>query len=174
MEDAIEGAVRALSQRVFAESSALRAGAKMGATVTMGLFVPPRLYISHLGDSRAYLLRDGRLTRLTRDHSVVATLIKRGIITPDQAVGHPMRGQLTRYVGMGSEAKPDISLTKPKPGDVFLLCTDGLTNEVSEQRLAELILEAEGLSTACRSLVDEANRSGGRDNITAVLARVRA
>ena len=174
MQEAISDAVRVLNHRLRSESSALTDGAKMGATLTMGLCAPPRLYVAHLGDSRAYILRAGRLIRLTHDHSVVGTLLERGIITPDQAVGHPMRGQLTRYVGMGGNAGPDVTRTRPEAGDLIVLCTDGLTDEISEERACELLTEADGLSAACRALVDEANRMGGGDNITVMLVRWNA
>jgi serine/threonine protein phosphatase PrpC len=174
MHGAIEDAIRVLNHRLRSESSALPDGAKMGATLTMVLCVPPRLYVAHLGDSRAYVLRAGRLIRLTHDHSVVSTLLERGIITPEQAAGHPMRGQLTRYVGMGGNAGPEISRMRPETGDLVVLCTDGLTDEVPEQRICELVLEADGSSAACQALVDEANRLGGSDNITVILARWNA
>ena len=174
VERAVAQAVQALSQRILAESSGLDYGAKMGATLTMILWVPPRMYVAHVGDSRAYLLRSGRLTRLTHDHSVVGTLVERGIITPDQAVGHPMRGQLTRYVGMSGSLRPDVSRMRPETGDMVLLCTDGLSDQVPDERICELVLRADGLSAACHALIEEANDAGGRDNITAMLATLGA
>jgi protein phosphatase len=171
IEAALEDAIRVLSHRVREEASTLGDGAKMGATLTMALAAPPRLHTAHIGDSRAYLLRRGRLSRLTHDHSVVGTLLERGIISAEQAIGHPMRGQLTRYVGMGGKVLPDVSHTEPKRGDLILLCTDGLTNEIPDERIRELLQGTDRLVAACRELVDEANRAGGRDNITVVLAR---
>jgi serine/threonine protein phosphatase PrpC len=170
----IGDAIRVLNHRLRSESSALPGGAKMGATLTMVLCMPPRLYVAHLGDSRAYLLRAGRLVRLTHDHSVVGTLLERGIITLQQAAGHPMRGQLTRYVGMGGNSGADISRMRLEAGDLVVLCTDGLTDEVPEQRICEIVLEADGLCAACKALVAEANRLDGSDNITVMLARWNA
>jgi protein phosphatase len=168
---AVADAVRTLNYRIRAEASGLGGVARMGATLTMVLFVERHAYVAHVGDSRAYLLRDGRLRRLTRDHSVVGTLVERGIITPEQAANHPMRGQLVRYVGMGGDAGPDVAAICPQGGDLILLCTDGLTAEVGDAQIREMILGADGMAEACHALVDAANRAGGFDNTTVMLVR---
>jgi protein phosphatase len=123
-----------------------------------------------MGDSRMYLHRQGRLSLLTHDHSLVALLLRRGEITPDQAKDHPARGKLSRYVGMETEVYPDIRAVHLVQGDRLLLCTDGLTGTVSEQEIAAILGQPVEPESACRSLIDAANAAGGRDNITVLVA----
>ena len=145
----------------------------MGTTVTAAALAGDRhLQLAHVGDSRAYLLRDGSLEQLTTDHTVVGELVRRGRLTPAQAAVHPERSILTRAVGLD----PRIPVDTPDPvelqaGDQVLLCSDGLTEAVDEDRIAELLsAEADG-NAACQALIDAANTAGGPDNITVVLLR---
>jgi PPM family protein phosphatase len=145
----------------------------MGTTVTAAAVAGDRLVqLAHVGDSRAYLLRDGSLEQLTTDHTVVGELVRRGRLTPAQAAVHPERSILTRAVGLD----PRIPVDTPDPvelqaGDQVLLCSDGLTEAVDEDRIAELLsAEADG-NVACQALIDAANTAGGPDNITVVLLR---
>jgi serine/threonine protein phosphatase PrpC len=130
------------------------------------------LQLAHVGDSRAYLLRDGSLAQLTTDHTVVAELVRRGRLTPEQAAIHPERSILTRAVGLD----PRVPVDTPDPlelhdGDQVLLCSDGLTEAVHDDQIAELLSAAGDGDAACRSLIDAANAAGGPDNITVVLLR---
>jgi protein phosphatase len=125
-----------------------------------------------VGDSRAYLLRDGSLEQLTTDHTVVAELVRRGRLTPAQAAIHPERSILTRAVGLD----PRIPVDTPDPlelqdGGQILLCSDGLTEAVDDDQIAELLATTHDGDAACRSLIDAANAAGGPDNITVVLLR---
>jgi protein phosphatase len=146
----------------------------MGTTVTAAAAVAGGrlLQLAHVGDSRAYLFRDGSLEQLTTDHTVVGELVRRGRLTPAQAAVHPERSILTRAVGLD----PRIPVDTPDPvelqaGDQVLLCSDGLTEAVDEDRIAELLsAEADG-NAACQALIDAANTAGGPDNITVVLLR---
>jgi protein phosphatase len=159
-----------LSRKVR-EQSAGRAGlAGMGATVVAVSLQGNRAYVAHMGDSRLYLHRMGRLQLLTHDHSLVALLLRREEITPAEARDHPARGKLSRYVGMETEVYPDVRALRLTPGDRLLLCTDGLTGMVSDEDVAAILKTAAEPESACRSLVDAANARGGRDNVTVLVA----
>ena len=145
----------------------------MGTTVTAAALAGERhLQLAHVGDSRAYLLRDGSLEQLTTDHTVVGELVRRGRLTPEQAAIHPERSILTRAVGLD----PRVPVDTPDPvelrdGDQVLLCSDGLTEAVDDDRITELLSAGADGEAACRSLIDAANAAGGPDNITVVLLR---
>jgi PPM family protein phosphatase len=146
----------------------------MGTTMTAAAITADgHLQLAHVGDSRAYLLRDGALEQLTTDHTVVAELVRRGRLTPELAAVHPERSILTRAVGLD----PRVPVDTPdpldlRPGDQYLLCSDGLTEAVPDATTAELLSTNEDGEAACRSLIDAANEAGGPDNITVVLVRV--
>jgi PPM family protein phosphatase len=148
----------------------------MGTTMTAAAVTTDgHLQLAHVGDSRAYLLRDGALEQLTTDHTVVAELVRRGRLTPELAAIHPERSILTRAVGLD----PRIPVDTPdaldlRPGDQYLLCSDGLTEAVADPTIAELLSANGDGDAACRSLIDAANEAGGPDNITVVLVRVGA
>ena len=146
----------------------------MGTTMTAAAVTADgHLQLAHVGDSRAYLLRDGALEQLTTDHTVVAELVRRGRLTPELAAIHPERSILTRAVGL--DARVPVDTPDPldlRPGDQCLLCSDGLTEAVPDPTIAELLSTDEDGNAACRSLIDAANEAGGPDNITVVLVRV--
>ena len=167
----LRDALTVLNHRVRDEASHMAGLGRMGATVTVALVRGGRAHVAHMGDSRAYLLRDGELTRLTRDHSVVGMLLERGALTPRQAVGHPMRGRLARYVGMGGNARPDITSIRLREDDLLLFCTDGLTDALSDQRIAGILSRDRSLTHASHDLVSGAQGEGTRDNVTVLLAR---
>jgi serine/threonine protein phosphatase PrpC len=145
----------------------------MGTTVTAAALAGDHhLQLAHVGDSRAYLLRDGSLEQLTIDHTIVGELVRRGRLTPQQAAIHPERSILTRAVGLD----PRVPVDTPDPvelrdGDQVLLCSDGLTEAVDEDQIAELLSAGDDGEAACGSLIDAANAAGGPDNITVVLLR---
>ncbi|MFL5879111.1 MAG: Stp1/IreP family PP2C-type Ser/Thr phosphatase [Actinomycetota bacterium] len=145
----------------------------MGTTVTAAAVAGDHLQLAHVGDSRAYLLRDGSFDQVTTDHTVVGELVRRGRLTPAQAAVHPERSILTRAVGLD----PRIPVDTPdpidlRPGDQVLLCSDGLTEAVPDPQIAELLATNPDGDAACRALIDTANNAGGPDNITLVLIRV--
>ncbi len=148
--------------------------AGMGTTVVAILAAGDRTALAHVGDSRAYLVRRGRIRQLTDDHSIVGELLRRQEISADAAREHPHRHVLTRALGVRESVEPDLAELTPAPGDVFVLCSDGLTNHVEDHELAKLVSEAEDLQEACEDLVDIANGRGGEDNTTVILARVDA
>src|SRR5579884_2735776 len=160
------------NQRIYDRSRAEHGRAGMGTTLTAAYLSDRHLCIAHVGDSRAYLLRSGELTRLTQDHSLVDELVRQGKLTEAQAAEHPQRSIITRALGPEPEVEVDTFTYPMKVGDVVLLCSDGLTSMVSEDRVAEVMLAAATLQEAADRLIDEANEAGGRDNITVVLCRL--
>jgi protein phosphatase len=156
----------------LARTDPSRAG--MGTTLTAAIVDAEReeVALGHVGDSRAYRLRDGRLEQLTRDHSLVEEMRRKGQLTEAQAEDHPQRSIITRALGPEPEVEPDIQTVPATPGDVFLLCSDGLTTMLGEEQIAKLLGGSSSMQAAVRALVDEANRAGGRDNITVLAFRL--
>ncbi len=146
--------------------------AGMGTTLTAIYVGEEEVAIAHVGDSRAYCLREGELLRLTDDHSLVDELIREGRLTPEEAEEHPQRSIITRALGPEEIVEVDTRSFRARPGDVYLLCSDGLTSMVPEGRLAEILGAHGRLRDAGEALIAEANRAGGRDNITVILLRL--
>jgi protein phosphatase len=129
--------------------------------------------IGHVGDSRAYLIRDGKLEQLTEDHSLVAELVRNGRLSPEEAETHPQRSVITRALGTDPDVDVDSFSIEGKPGDLFLICSDGLTSMVDDQTILEAVERHRGdLDAAAKELVAVANRSGGEDNITVVFFEI--
>ncbi len=141
----------------------------MGTTMTAALVSGDRIAVGHVGDSRAYRIRTGALEQLTNDHSLVADLVRSGRLSPEEAEGHPQRSVITRALGTDAAVAIDSFTVEGQDGDVFLLCSDGLTTMVDEQAVLRIVTEAPDLGAAARQLVAAANRSGGEDNVTVVL-----
>lgn len=141
----------------------------MGTTLTAALFEGRRLHVAHVGDSRAYLLRQGRVTQLTRDHTFVQQLIDDGSITEEEAATHPHRSVVTRAIGTSATVEIDLETLDLASGDAVLLCSDGLSGVVDDDRIAELMTSDRSPEDTVTALVDAANEAGGPDNITAVL-----
>ncbi len=148
--------------------------AGMGTTVTAAIVDPEKeeVAIGHVGDSRAYRLRGGRFEQLTRDHSLVEEMRRKGQLTDAQAEDHPQRSIITRALGPEPEVQVDLQTVPAQDGDVFLLCSDGLTTMLDDEHIGRLLLRASSMETAVRALVDEANRAGGRDNISVIVFRL--
>jgi PPM family protein phosphatase len=147
-----------------------RAG--MGTTLTAAYVDEDAVSFGHVGDSRAYLFRDGALRQLTNDHSLVGEMVRRGKLTAEQAEEHPQRSIITRALGPEPAVEVDHMTTYARDGDVFLLCSDGLTSMVGDDAIEQVLREAPDLRSAGQALIDAANAAGGRDNITVVLFRV--
>ena len=144
----------------------------MGTTLTAALIRDDEISIAHVGDSRAYLYREGELKRLTSDHSLVEELRRQGRLTDEQAEEHPQRSIITRALGPEPAVEVDPITYQSRPGYVILLCSDGLTTMVSEARMSEILASSANLDAAVATMVDEANAQGGRDNITVVAFRL--
>jgi serine/threonine protein phosphatase PrpC len=154
----------------LAQEDSSRAG--MGTTLTAVMLHDDEVALGHVGDSRAYVLRDGELKRLTKDHSLVEELRRQGRLTEEQAEEHPQRSIITRALGPEPKVNVDTMTVPARDGDVFLLCSDGLTTMVGDEEIREILVGARSLRSAVNRLVEAANRGGGRDNITAVAFRL--
>jgi serine/threonine protein phosphatase PrpC len=148
--------------------------AGMGTTITAAIvdLEAEEVAIGHVGDSRAYRLRGARFERLTRDHSLVEEMRRKGQITEAQAEDHPQRSIITRALGPEPEVEVDLQTVPAQAGDVFLICSDGLTTMLGDEQIGQLLARATSMRSAVRALVDEANRAGGRDNITVIAFRL--
>jgi serine/threonine protein phosphatase PrpC len=160
------------NRRIHEVSRADRDHAGMGTTLTAAYVDGDEIAVAHVGDSRAYLLRDGELTRLTRDHTLVDELVRRGRLTEEEAAEHPQRSIITRALGPEHVVEVDTRTHAARAGDVLLLCSDGLTSMVAEPHVGEILRASGSLGEAGRALVAAANEAGGRDNITVVLFRL--
>jgi protein phosphatase len=171
-EQRLETRVRAANTRIHEVSQEDRALNGMGTTLTAAYLDGAELALAHVGDSRAYLLRDSELTRLTRDHTLVDELVRRGELTEQEAAEHPQRSIITRALGPEPDIDIDLHTHRMQAGDVLLLCSDGLTGMISEEEVAQILDGAASLGDAGRALVQAANEAGGRDNITVILFRL--
>jgi protein phosphatase len=167
--DSLVAAVQSANRAVHAEAAANPDLAGMGTTITAMMTTNDAAQIVHVGDSRAYLLRDGRLRRLTQDHTVVDRLAREGKIPAEEADRHPQRSVLERALGVGPEVDVDVQLLDVRPGDRLLLCTDGLTSMLNDEEIREILLTEKDPEAAARALIDAALAAGGKDNVTAVI-----
>src|SRR5438105_4964323 len=165
-------AIEKANERVMAAVSAQPWLKGMGTTVVAGLLDGKLLSLAHVGDSRAYLFRDGQLSRLTDDHSWVHEQVAAGILTEEEAKSHPLKNVVTRALGGGPSVSPDLQELSFETGDVFLFCSDGLTTMLSDEEIRDAAAEESEPKKLCDKLVDMANEKGGVDNITVVAARI--
>jgi protein phosphatase len=174
-EDAVRGLVQAANDRVFRRSITDPGATGMGTTVTVALIEEEagHIVIGHVGDSRAYRVRGDGLEQLTQDHSLVAELVRSGRLTQEEADQHPHRSVITRVVGTEEEVEVDTLTAEMRPGDVYLLCSDGLPTMVPDEAILAIVGAAEGdLDVAADELVRAANAAGGEDNVTVVLVAI--
>ena len=171
LTEKLRHAVAAANREIFSAAEEKSELTGMGTTLVALLSGDGRVALAHVGDSRAYLVRGGRIRQLTDDHSLVAELVRRHEISPHDALDHPHRHILTRALGVRRSVEPDLAEMTPVPGDVFVLCSDGLTGLVSADEIAKAVVDHEDLELACANLIDCANSRGGDDNITVLCAR---
>jgi protein phosphatase len=173
--DELHAAVRAANRAIWDRASATDELEGMGTTVcAAGLTDDGCLAIVHVGDSRAYVLRDGALQQLTHDHSVTAELVSRGELSESQARSHPLHGYLTRALGAGPDVEPDARAYPARAGDRLIMCSDGLFNEVPDSEIASVAAGADDIEAAADQLIQLAQDRGGHDNISVVIADVSA
>jgi PPM family protein phosphatase len=172
-EQRVDELIQEANRRVYQRQSHDAAASGMGTTMTVALVEDGTVAIGHVGDSRAYLIRGGRLEQLTEDHSLVAELVRSGKLSPEEAEAHPQRSVITRALGTDPNVDVDTFSVETQPGDVFLLCSDGLTSMVGDETiLAEVERNRSDLKAAAKALVRAANRGGGEDNITLVFFEI--
>ena len=165
----IQEANRQVYDRAREDSDA----AGMGTTITVALFEDGIVSIGHVGDSRAYLIRDRKVDQLTEDHSLVAELVRTGRLSPEEAESHPQRSVITRALGTDPDVDVDSFSVEATPGDLFLICSDGLTSMLDDEAILDVVeRNRDDLDAAAKELVAAANRNGGEDNITVVFFEV--
>jgi PPM family protein phosphatase len=169
----IDALIQEANRRIFDRASTDPTASGMGTTMTVALVEEMTVAIGHVGDSRAYLVRDEQMEQLTEDHSLVNELLKTGRLSEEEAQVHPQRSVITRAVGTDPDVDVDGFTIEAEDGDVFLICSDGLTDMVGDEDILELVhTHRDDLDQAVKALVAAANRGGGEDNITAVAFRI--
>ncbi|HEY0670654.1 MAG TPA: Stp1/IreP family PP2C-type Ser/Thr phosphatase [Longimicrobiales bacterium] len=167
---AMKSANRAVIERAVAEPDKLG----MGTTMTAVSIVGPSILAAHVGDSRLYRWRAHQLTQLTRDHTVVQDMVDRGALSKEEAMYHPMSSMLTRSLGSRADVEVDLLEDALQPGDLLLLCSDGLTGMMTDADIADVMQQGKALDDIAKELITRANRAGGIDNITVVLLQVES
>lgn len=173
-EERVASLIQEANRRVFQRSSEDMAASGMGTTMTVALVdaAEGSIAVGHVGDSRAYRIRGEQLEQLTDDHSLVGELLRSGKLSPEEAEAHPQRSVITRALGTEPDVDVDTFTVPAEPGDLYLLCSDGLTSMVSDGEIQALLVKIDDLDVAARALVDAANEGGGEDNITVVLFEI--
>jgi len=175
----VKHAIEKANKQIFDMAASRPELYSMGTTITLGFRLDDALYLGHVGDSRAYLIRKGMIRQLTEDHSLVAQLLKEGKITPEEAKKHPDRGVILRCLGTSDSVTVDTLIQNDKErrltlynGDILLFCSDGLTSDVPDNEILDCIEERNNAREACRKLIDLANYKGGGDNISIIIVKV--
>ena len=171
-DERLEAIIQEANRRIYERARADSDVSGMGTTVTAALLTGGKLTVGHVGDSRAYRIRNNELEQLTEDHSLVGDLMRSGRLTPEEADAHPQRSVITRALGTDPEVSIDTITVEAQPGDLVLLCSDGLTTMVADEDILGILAAAPTLDDAARELVRAANTGGGEDNVTVVLFRV--
>lgn len=171
---AMETCVDNANRSIFNAANTHPQYAGMGTTLVMGVFQETRILIGHVGDSRCYRLRNGTLAQLTRDHSLLQEQIDAGLLTPEQAQFATHKNLVTRALGVEDTVMLEVTEYRAEEDDLFLMCSDGLNDMVSDQRIAALLATSGTLAEKCHALVNTANDSGGRDNISVILVQTRS
>jgi len=172
-EERVDELIQEANRRVYERQTQDSSATGMGTTMTVALVEDRHVAIGHVGDSRAYLVRNRRLEQLTEDHSLVAELVRSGKLSPEEADAHPQRSVITRALGTDPDVDVDTFSVETEPGDLFLLCSDGLTSMVDDETILREVERNRGdLSAAAKALVRAANKGGGDDNITVIFFEI--
>ncbi len=170
-ENRVVTGIKLSNRRIF-ESAARDSKLKgMGTTIVVTYFTEDQCYVGHVGDSRVYRFRDGKLIQLTEDHSLLNDYIKMRQLTPEEIEAFPHKNVIVRALGMKETVQVDIMNEPPVTGDVYLLCSDGLSGMVTDPQMADILSTDRTLDEKCEQLIDSANKAGGTDNITVILVR---
>src|SRR2546421_3863109 len=168
-ERRIVSLIQEANRRVYDRSNRDPNASGMGTTMTVALVEDGQVAFGHVGDSRAYLIRDGSMEQLTEDHSLVAELMRSGKLSPEEAEAHPQRSVITRALGTDPDVDVDVYTIETRPGDIFLICSDGLFSMTSDEEIQETLEQNRSdLDTAVRALIRQALKGGGEDNITVI------
>lgn len=170
MSSEVRGMVENANRAVFESSIARPEANGMGTTLTMAVVIGGRVTVAHVGDSRLYVLHNGVMRQITEDHSYIGELVKKGSLTREEAERHPRKNVITRAIGSSPELEVDMLDIEVENEDILLLCTDGLTNMISEDEIYSVIKDSEP-ETACAELIETAKKRGGEDNITVIVIK---
>lgn len=168
----LKQAVQAANKSVFKAASQSELYRGMGTTIVAGFFAEDQVFLANIGDSRAYRFREGELSQCTEDHSLANEYVRMGILSDEEVEYFPYKNVITRACGLTDYVEVDIYSEDLEAGDIYLFCTDGLTDMVRDDMVAELIQESGDLEQTCQSLVSRANENGGADNVTLILAQI--
>lgn len=167
--DRLKYAIEVASQKIFDQALYDPELKGMGTTITAMMVDSDRAYIANVGDSRVYLLRDGEIRQVTTDHSLVTEQMQAGLISPGDAKKHRLKNIITRSVGYQEEVEIDLTTIDLKPTDRIILCSDGLTNMLDDEKITQQVMGHKDLEKSCKELIRLANENGGEDNITAII-----
>lgn len=167
----LDDAIAKANKVIYDESIKNKDYSGMGTTIVAAITNGEDMIIAHVGDSRAYILKDNSLNKLTNDHSLVAEMVRDGMITEDEAQRHPKKNIITRALGTDENVKVDIQKIHISMDDTVLLCTDGLSNMIEDKIIEQMLIKNSDVNKCARELVDLANKLGGRDNITVIIAK---
>jgi protein phosphatase len=170
-ENRLATGIKLANVRIYERASSEQKFRGMGTTIVSIHFNQTFAYVAHVGDSRVYFFRAGMLKQITEDHSLLNDYLKAKKLTPEEIEAFPHKNVIVRALGMKDTVQVDVSRVEPQDGDVFLLCSDGLSGMVSDPAIAEVLTRQRDLTAACTQLIDLANANGGNDNVTCVLAR---
>jgi PPM family protein phosphatase len=170
-ENRLATGIKLANARIYERSTAEPRYKGMGTTLVSAHFTPSAVYVGHVGDSRVYLFRAGQLKQLTEDHSLLNDYLKAKKLTPEEIENFPHKNVIVRALGMKDTVKVDTRFESPRAGDVYLLCSDGLSGPVEDPEMLEIIQRHGDLKVAASKLIERANENGGPDNITVVLSR---
>lgn len=168
----LEKAINLANMEIYRYAEQNLKGSGIGTTLTLGFLRNEMITIAHIGDSRFYLVRDGIIKSMTRDHSFVGELVEKGILDQEEAKYHPLRNQITRALGYEKDIQIDFYNTDVRNGDILLFCTDGLSAKISSGELLTMLEEERELDEILNNMVKLANRRGGDDNITAIIVKI--
>ncbi|WP_342380261.1 Stp1/IreP family PP2C-type Ser/Thr phosphatase [Myxococcus stipitatus] len=170
-ENRLATGIKLANARIFEKASSESKYKGMGTTIVSVHFASDVAYVGHVGDSRVYFFRAGVLKQITEDHSLLNDYLKAKKLSPEEVENFPHKNVIVRALGMKEAVQVDVSRVEPQPGDVFLLCSDGLSGMVTDPQMQEILGRTPELDKACSQLIDMANAAGGNDNVTCVLAR---
>jgi protein phosphatase len=173
-ENRLATAIKLANARIFERAANDAKYRGMGTTIVSAYFGKTHVCVGHVGDSRVYHFRGGVLKQVTEDHSLLNDYLKAKKLTPEEIEAFPHKNVIVRALGMKDNVQVDVSRLEPQPGDILLLCSDGLSGMVTDKTIEETLSQVENLEHACATLIDLANANGGNDNVTCVLARYHA
>ncbi len=172
MQQVLGKAIHKANDEIYQYAVQCLDGSGTGTTLTAGILCDGTLTIAHIGDSRFYIVRQGMIDKLTRDHSFVGELVEKGILNQEEAKTHPLRNQITRALGYEEKVQIDFYKLEVKKEDLYLFCTDGLTMKIATEELLSILMQKKSLEEILNSMVKLANQRGGDDNITAIVVRI--